>query len=103
MSNHPLLQLSFLLTLYPSLHPEDEAPLGKLFAQGSYTDIGEQLEMLRDFVMWLFVPHLVVLPLSASPHLLSFLICALSPSSLGAFVHNFLPLLSLSQLFCLLL
>lgn len=74
----------------------------EVFAQGSYTYIREELEMLRGF-LWLFVPHMVVLPLSASPYLLSFLICALSPSSLYTFVYNSLLLLALSQLFCLLL
>lgn len=75
----------------------------EVFAQGTYTYTGEELEMLRDFILWLFVPHLVVLPLSASPHLLSFLIWALSPPSLCAFVPNSLLLFSVSQLFCLLL
>lgn len=62
--------------------------------------------MLRDFIIWLFAPHLVVPPLSASPHLLSFLICALSPSSLCVFVCVPPPTLALpfpSPLFCLLL
>lgn len=75
----------------------------EVFAQGTYMYIGGELEMLRGFVIWLFVPHLVILLLSASPHLLSFLICALSPSSLCAFVITpctCSPFLSFSAYFC---
>lgn len=99
VSNHLLLQLSFLLTLHPSPCPEDEAPVGRSVCTRI---IHIHWGRVRNPERFSFVLHLVVLPLSASLHLLSFLICALSPSSLCAFVHNSCPC-SLSQLFCLFL